>query len=198
MDKNIAALMREGTRTVQVSFDQVAEEFDDLDPPNRFAAQKAKSPSTKQYTYVTDLPLAIGDCVVVEARGLFNVAFVRGVDDDAKIEPNSDTTYKWVVAKVDLEGYAANMAKNREIADAVSNAYRNNLRRSNKHNHRSIMCQLRSNVRLNKHQRLRSPRHSHGAHQSLRHNNLLALQAPHHKALHCTNYWNAPSKLKAS
>ena len=131
MDKNIAALMREDVRTVYVSFDQVAEEFDDVEvaPNARYATQKAKSPAAKQYTYVSDIPLTIGDCVVVEARGIFTVAFVRNVDDDVKIEPNADTAFKWVVAKIDLTGYAANMERNREIADVVQNAYRNNLRR---------------------------------------------------------------------
>ncbi len=130
MDKNIAALMREDTRTVKVSFDQVAEEFDEIETPSRFSTQRAKAPNAKQYTYVTDLPLERGDTVVVEAKGLLVVAFVREVDDQVNIEPNSDTAYRWVVAKVDLASYAKNMERNREITDLVTEAYKANLRRS--------------------------------------------------------------------
>lgn len=134
MDKNIAALLREDTRTVMVSFDQVAEDFDDLDDTRpaakAYATQRPKPPANKLYTYVTDLQLAIGDTVIVEARGSLALAFIRDVHDDVKIEPNSDITYKWVVAKVDLAGHAENVRRNAEIEQTVAEAYHNNMRRS--------------------------------------------------------------------
>ena len=131
MDKNIAALLREDTRTVQVSFDQIAEDFDeDVPAPKGYATNRPKAPGAKLYTYVTDLTLALGDTVIVEARGNLSLAFIRDVHDDVKIEPNSDITYKWVVAKVDLSGHAENVRRNSEIEQTVTEAYRNNMRRS--------------------------------------------------------------------
>ena len=132
MDKNIAALLREDARTVHVSFDQLAEDFDDEDtqPKTAWTSSRPKSPSAKTYTYVTNLPLQIGDTVVVEAQGKINLAFIRRVDEDVKIEPNSSTTYRWVIAKVDTTGHEANIERNKAIEQAVSDAYRNNLRRS--------------------------------------------------------------------
>lgn len=133
MERNIAALMRQDCRTVKVIFDQTAAEFDDFEAPPaqlRGTTQRPKAPDAKSYTYVTDLPLAVGDTVVVEARGLLTLAFVRQVDDDVKIEPSSDTQYKWVVARVDLAPYAATVEKNAELERVVAEAYRANLRRS--------------------------------------------------------------------
>lgn len=139
MDKNIAALLREDTRTVRVSFCQIAEDFDTTDVDEGplatgmrkgYTTQRSKPANAKLYTYVTDLPLAIGDTVVVEARGEIALAFVRSVDDDVKIEPNCDIAFNWVVAKVDLTGHAQNMARNAEIERTVAEAYRNNMRRS--------------------------------------------------------------------
>lgn len=131
MEKNIAALMREDTRTVQVTFDQVANDFDEIESsPPAAGLNRAKSTTAKSYTYVTDLDLVVGDTVVVEARGLLALARVRSVDDDVAIEPNADTKFKWVVAKVDQARYLENVKRNAEIEEAVANAYRHNLRRS--------------------------------------------------------------------
>jgi hypothetical protein len=131
MDKNIAALLREDTRTVGVVFDQIIKDFDDFDDePAAKPRQPLKPAGAKDYTYVTNLPLAVGDTVVVEARGLLTLAWVRRVDDDVKIEPNSDTTFKWVIAQVDLAGHTDNLRRNEEIERTVAEAYRHNMRRS--------------------------------------------------------------------
>lgn len=135
MDKNIAALLRQDTKTVHVSFDQVANDFDELNhiespTSKKYAAQSTKPPSAKTYLYVTDMNLAIGDTVIVDARGNLALAFVHVVDDDVKIEPNSNTQYKWVIAKIDLTSHVSNMERNVQIEQAVAEAYRNNVRRS--------------------------------------------------------------------
>ncbi len=132
MDKNIAALLREDTRTVGVVFDQIAKDFDEFDDDDRPAKsrQPMKPAGAKDYTYVTNLPLSVGDTVVVEARGLLTLAWVRRVDDDVKIEPNSESAFKWVIAQVDLTGHNDNLRRNEEIERTVSEAYRNNMRRS--------------------------------------------------------------------
>ena len=65
MEKNIAALMREDTRTVEVVF----------------------SGSGQHYTYITDVPLEPGDFVVVYARGELKVVEVVCMHDSVQIAP---------------------------------------------------------------------------------------------------------------
>lgn len=140
MDKNIAALLREDTKTVHVSFDLNIAEFEEFDEDVlpavvRPAGSPIKKPahysnSPRLYTYVTHLPVAKGDTVVVEASGQTKLATVIRVDAQAEIEPNSSTAYKWVIDKVDLTAYSENQERNAEIERTVGQAYRANLRRS--------------------------------------------------------------------
>ena len=124
MDKNIAALLREDTKTVHVVFDPVFVELVDL------TAGTAAAGNYKKYTYVTDLDLKAGDTVVLDAQGKICVAYVVVVDQTCSIEPNSNIRYKWVIGKVDLEAHEANTQRNAEIENTVAKAYRKNLRRS--------------------------------------------------------------------
>jgi hypothetical protein len=133
MDKNIAALMRNDTRTVLVNFNMGVDDEDVTDQVLKTYDQQFKRPTravSRGYTYVTDLPLAAGDLVVVNASGTMKLATVIEVHDDVTIEPNSNISYKWVVARVDLSYYEALVAKNKTITDAVAEAYKANLRRS--------------------------------------------------------------------
>lgn len=137
MEKNIAALMREDTRTVHVSFDK-REDPVSADPylnqisalKYGLGASKSKVPDEKVYTYITAMTLAVGDFVVVPAAGQMKVACVRKVDDNVTIEPNSDIKFAWVLCKVDMTQAFADEARNKEIEDAVGEAYKANLRRS--------------------------------------------------------------------
>lgn len=136
-EKNIAALLREDTRTVQVSFGagRLADDVDEIDTglgPPLTKAQRSypKAPDAKTYTYVTNLALTVGDTVVVEAGDTLRLAAVRRVDDNVAIEPNDPVRYKWVVQKVDFTEHTANEARNAEIDTAVAEAYKANLRKS--------------------------------------------------------------------
>ena len=71
-----------------------------------------------------------GDYVLVDARGEMKVVQIHEVDDEVKIEPNADTAFKWVVCKIDMDGYRANEARNAQIERTVSEAYRDNLKKS--------------------------------------------------------------------
>lgn len=140
MDKNIAALLREDAKTVHVVFTPEVEL--DLDEDStasdyikarRSAKDKVRFGTNlhvKTYTYVTDLDLVRDDIIVVEAQGRMQVAAVHAVDNEVKIDPNSDIYYQWVVAKVDMSGFEANVARNREIQTVVAQAYTKNLRKS--------------------------------------------------------------------
>lgn len=110
VDPNIAAIMREDTRTVDVKLNGVSENL----------------------TYVTDLNLELDDLVVLpnKAGTGYNVGVVTGVHDDLQIPPNSEIVFKWVVSKLDLTAYKASMGRNATIEQAVSDAYQNNARRT--------------------------------------------------------------------
>ena len=111
MDKNIAALLRTDTRTVEVLL----------------YTDSTRAP--KAYTYVTDLDLQVNDKVVVDANGEYKLAEIAAVHDGVNIEPNSNVQYKWIISKVDTAQYDANMAKNKEIEQMVGKNYQQNLRR---------------------------------------------------------------------
>jgi len=116
MDKNIATLLREDTRTVDVVF------------------QSITSPSgwndNKPYKYVTttSMPLACGDVVVVPTRDKLTIGMVCGVHDDLLIDTGADTEYKYVVCKVDSTRYAADMAKNAEIVQQLQKEHKARMR----------------------------------------------------------------------
>jgi hypothetical protein len=140
MDKNIAALLREDAKTVHVVFDLSGREVVERADAEAFASAlgdwpvaKTKAvpvnPKAKTYTYVTELDLANGDVVAVEANGQLQLAWVVHVDAEVKIAPDCPTKYKWVLSKVDLSKYHENEARNAEIEARVATAYKRNLRR---------------------------------------------------------------------
>ena len=112
MDKNIAAILREDTKTCKVTF---------LD-----------SSSTTEYTYITHLDVKVDDYVVVQtgSNGVLKVAQISGVDDDLEIEPNSDMKFKWVIDIIDIEAARANQARNQEIERMLASTYRTNARQA--------------------------------------------------------------------
>lgn len=112
MDKNIAAILRENTKTVHVMLH----------------VGKGDDPVIKTYTYVTTLDLEPSDLVVIDANGICRVAEVMRVDNDLEIEPNSSIKYKWVIAKVDTKAYNADMVRNTEIERRLAGVYRKNAR----------------------------------------------------------------------
>ena len=114
MDKNIAAILRQDARTIGVQF------TDNL------------GSISKAYTYVSSVPVEVGDTVVVPSgsEDNFKLATVCRVDDDLEIEPNSSTRFKWIVGKVDFNAYSKNMERNKEIERQLSTAYRANARQA--------------------------------------------------------------------
>lgn len=112
MDKNIAAILREDTKTCKVTF---------LD-----------SSSTTEYTYITHLDVKVDDYVVVQtgSNGVLKVAQISGVDDDLEIEPNSDMKFKWVIDIIEIEAARANQARNQEIERMLASTYRTNARQA--------------------------------------------------------------------
>lgn len=126
MDKNIAALLREDSKTIRVVFKM-----------SSYEEKKAQANSimtafnpNQLYTYVTHLDVTPGDTVLVLAHGTLKLAEVAEVDETVNIQPNSDTEIKWVLQKIDLSDAEANEQKNKLIEQTVSDAYRTNLRRS--------------------------------------------------------------------
>lgn len=59
----------------------------------------------KRYTYKTDIPLEVGDQVVVEVRHELKIVRVVHVDETPRLDANAPWEYRWIVSKVDYEGY---------------------------------------------------------------------------------------------
>lgn len=109
MEKNIAAIVREGTYTVGVVF-------------NEF--------NKKEYTYIATFDVKVGDQVIVDTSGEFKLVGVTRVDDFLNIPPGSSTKYKYLVGKVDMDGYNEMLEQNAQIEQAMSKQYNKNMRTS--------------------------------------------------------------------
>lgn len=138
MDKNIAALLREDARTVQVVFPYDNGGLGQHDV-NRQGAPKQGFPNAQRtawedgrplYTYVTHLPIKVEDYVAVPAAGQIKLALVKVVDDEVLIEPNADIAYAWVIGVVDVAACDENIARNKEIEQTVGASYKARLKRS--------------------------------------------------------------------
>jgi hypothetical protein len=113
MDKNIAAILREDTKTCKVVF-------------------KDGGNTSSEYTYITHLDVKVDDWVVVQTgnNATLKVAQIAGVDDDLEIEPNSDMKFKWIIDVIDLETARANLARNQEIEKMLASTYRTHARQA--------------------------------------------------------------------
>jgi hypothetical protein len=115
MDKNIAAILREDTKTIKVKF-----------------LNETGMVTGTAYTYITHLNVEVGDCVVVPAGNLnsFKVCEVMEIDNELDIEPNCDIKYKWVIDVVNTDAAQANYQRNKEIESMLSTSYRVNARQA--------------------------------------------------------------------
>lgn len=107
MDQNIAAILRDDTTTVDVA-----------------------SPNGTLYIYVTNLQIKVGDLVVVPfgAENRLIVLPVAAVHDELRIEPNSETQYKWVIQVVDMTEHNINLEKNALIEKTMASTYQKTAR----------------------------------------------------------------------
>ena len=128
MEKNLAAFLREDTKTVGVRFikDLFANQRDYQ--ATLLGEDSPMDLSSKEYTYITDLTLQVGDHVVVFAQSTPKVVIVTRVDEIVNILPKDQVEYKWVVSKVDYTSYNENAKKNEVITDFVRSAYRKNVK----------------------------------------------------------------------
>jgi len=117
MDKNIAAILREDTKTCSVAF---VNENGSMSSP---------------YTYITHIDLEVGNYVVVPAgnNNVLKIAEVLSVDNELEIEPNSDIKYKWVVDVIDLKSARENRERNSAIEGMLAASYRVNARQAYAH-----------------------------------------------------------------
>ncbi len=128
MEKNLAAFLREDTKTVGVRFIKDLFANSANYQQTLLGEDNTIQLSTKEYTYVTDIPLEVGDNVIVFAQDIPKVVIVTRVDDILNLNPKDTIEYKWVVAKVDYTHYNESMAKNYDIADLVRASYRANVK----------------------------------------------------------------------
>jgi hypothetical protein len=114
MDKNIAAILREDTKTIKVQFNS------------------ENGTTSRDYTYVTHLNVHIGSFVIVPTGNfdLWKIAEVVGVDDELNIEPNAEIKYKWVVDVVNTQSAKENQQRNKEIENMLAQSYHRNARQA--------------------------------------------------------------------
>ena len=131
MEKNLAAFLREDTKTVGVRFIRDTFSQDTQNFQMTLVGTKdveAYSLSNKEYTYITDLPLEVEDHVIVFVHDAPKVAIVTRVDEAVNIAPKDSVEYKWIAARVDYSQYKENCQKNRQIAEFMSTSYRKNVK----------------------------------------------------------------------
>ena len=58
-----------------------------------------------------------------------SIARVVRIDESVDIAPDDAIEYSWVISKVDLGKYNSLLERNKQITDAVQDAYKRNLRR---------------------------------------------------------------------
>lgn len=115
MDKNIAAILREDTKTITVQF-----------------INENGVTASRGYTYITHLDVSVGDFVVVPSgsNDMWKICEVVHVDEDLDIEPNSDIKYKWVIDVINTQASRDNQARNKEIENMLASSYRVNARQA--------------------------------------------------------------------
>jgi hypothetical protein len=124
MDKNIAAIIRENTFTIEVLFYRDSKYYD-----NDVREKGLDILGDKAYTYVTmDKTIKLDDHVVVLVAGVPKVVKVVGIHDDLMIRPNEQKEFRWVVCKVDMDAYSLLMKENDEITRLITKSYRKNTR----------------------------------------------------------------------
>ena len=130
MEKNLAAFLREDTKTVGVRFIK-----DTFSTSTEYQMTligtenvEAYPLSNKEYTYITDLPLEVEDHVIVFVHDAPKVAIVTRVDEAVNIAPKDNVEYKWIACRVDYSQYKENCQKNKQIAEFMSTSYRKNVK----------------------------------------------------------------------
>ena len=123
-EKNIAALVREDTKTIGVRFyqserdyktsSQTAQRVDIVDLDTIISGL-----SPKEYTYVTHLDFKIGDLAIVKTAGELKVAYVSRVDEGCEIEPNLNMKFSWVVDRVNQDEYENQMNINKQLEELL-------------------------------------------------------------------------------
>lgn len=128
MDKNIVAFIRDDVKTIGVRFfqDRMKEEgrLSSLELGNK----DELTLSGREYTYLTDLDVEVGNLVAVYAVGVPKVVMVTSVHEELAIEPNESIEYKWVIGKIDMQAYIDNCKKNAEIQRTLASAYKSSMR----------------------------------------------------------------------
>lgn len=130
MDKNIAAFIRDNTKTVGVRFFKDYNESGSNNLMSLSLGDKNYRLSDKEYTYVTMEDFQIGDYAVVIVAEVPKVVVVTRVDDDLDITPNEEIQYKWIVCRVGFEEHTKRMKENAELSKTLAKGYQRNMKNS--------------------------------------------------------------------
>lgn len=131
MDKNIVALVREDTKTVQVKFFPDVRVVDKngsvaaLDDGDRYMRKTAG----KEYTYVTTFNCKMGDLALVFVGERPAIVEIQSVDEVICIQPNEDKEYKWIAAIIETSAYDKLMEQNNAMKAVLAKSYQTTIRR---------------------------------------------------------------------
>lgn len=79
----------------------------------KFVTVQFAGSNTQRYTYKTTLSLKEGDFVVVDAPSGLTVVTV--VDPDVEVTESPKFDIKWIVSKVDVQGYKYYLGREKEL-----------------------------------------------------------------------------------
>lgn len=74
----------------------------------------------KEYRYKSNIPLEVGDFVIVQVNEEFKVVKVSSIDTHQVIETNCTYPLRWIVSKVDVSGYERLQAHDKTCSDAIN------------------------------------------------------------------------------
>ena len=152
MDKNIAALLDTNAVTIQVTYQfsqsgdytyicnipgvQVGDyvvvpttqkaEYNQVPTARKPNYRGTKAPTVDSFMETINDP----EDAMLTMTDRLSIAVVSSVDKSVEIEPDDSIAYKWVIAKLDLQGYADTLARNKKILTACASAYKKNIRKS--------------------------------------------------------------------
>jgi uncharacterized tellurite resistance protein B-like protein len=82
----------------------------------------------KVFKFVTDLPMELGDIVIVERSAQMHLGVVKRIDDTLNIDPTDTVKYTWVIAKADLAYYEETQERLSKLTAVLAAAHRETMK----------------------------------------------------------------------
>lgn len=151
LQANVAALLRDNTKTVVVQFRRILRS--DIAPPDTLIAEDVPSfvpkrvnvtpsrsqkvavasvleeePEQREYTFIDTMDCKAGDVVLTDTKHGIQIGIVQEAHDCLDIQPGDTREYRYIVGKVDGTAFNNLMAENKQIEDLWRQSYQTNIR----------------------------------------------------------------------